>query len=81
MYPNPKPNPNPKPREQRLCQCGEDVQTEEHALIKCKMTEGLKVQYDVKNCDNIYALFNVNYSRNASLPKFISTVLSFYRTF
>ena len=29
------------PRERRLCQCGEDIQTEEHVIVHCGLTRGL----------------------------------------
>ena len=33
------------PRERRLCQCGEDVQTEEHVLAHCELTRGIREKY------------------------------------
>ena len=33
------------PRERRLCQCGEYVQTEEHVLVDCELTRGIREKY------------------------------------
>ena len=33
------------PRERRLCRCGEGVQTEEHVLVNCELTRGIKEKY------------------------------------
>ena len=37
------------PRERRLCQCGEGVQTEEHILVGCNMTKGIREKYGEGN--------------------------------
>ena len=33
------------PRERRMCQCGEGVQTEEHVLVGCVLTKGIREKY------------------------------------
>ena len=33
------------PRERRLCQCGEDIQTEEHVIVHCGLTRGIREKY------------------------------------
>ena len=49
------------PRENRLCQCNEGIQSEEHVLLKCKFTENLRVNSDeINNCTNIKDLFKCN---------------------
>ena len=37
------------PREARICQCGENVQTEEHALTECTIVEPIRQKYGYKN--------------------------------
>ena len=45
-------------RENRLCQCNEGIQCEEHVLLKCKQTEHLRTNSEeIKNCANIKELF------------------------
>ena len=34
------------PRERRLCQCGKGVQTEEHVLLDCELTNHIRVKYE-----------------------------------
>ena len=36
------------PRERRLCQCGEGVQSEEHVLRFCNLTEPIRQKYGVE---------------------------------
>ena len=36
------------PRERRLCQCGEGVQSEEHVLMSCNLTEPIRQKYGVE---------------------------------
>ena len=33
------------PREERLCTCGKDVQTEAHVMLKCELTEEIRMKY------------------------------------
>ena len=33
------------PREQRMCNCGEDIQTECHAMLTCPLTNDLRLLY------------------------------------
>ena len=33
------------PREQRLCQCGEGIQTEQHILTACTLVDTIKTKY------------------------------------
>ena len=56
-------------RENRLCQCNEGIQSEEHVLLKCKLTEHLRTNSEeIKNCANIKELFEcVNQSELAKL--------------
>ena len=37
------------PRDRRLCGCGEGVQTEEHVLVECSLTEGIREKYGQTN--------------------------------
>ena len=37
------------PREMRVCQCGEGVQTEEHVLVGCNLTKGIRERYGESN--------------------------------
>ena len=37
------------PRDRRLCGCGEGVQTEEHVLVGCSLTEGIREKYGQTN--------------------------------
>jgi hypothetical protein len=37
------------PREMRVCQCGEGVQTEEHVLVECNLTKGIRERYGESN--------------------------------
>ena len=37
--------------ENRLCQCGEDVQTEKHVLCDCTLTDGIRQAYGGENID------------------------------
>ena len=45
-------------RKNRLCQCNEGIQSEEHVLLKCKLTEHPRTNSEeIKNCANIKELF------------------------
>ena len=46
------------PREQRLCQCREEIQTEEHVILKCSQTEHLRINLvEINSCNNIAEVF------------------------
>ena len=43
------------PRERRYCQCGENVQTEEHVLVHCELTRGIREKYgQTIDCFNMF---------------------------
>ena len=39
------------PHDQRLCQCGFDVQTEQHVISKCSLVDGIRSSYNNESVD------------------------------
>ena len=54
-------------RSERYCSCQTNVQTEEHVLVECPLTEHLRVTYDLKDVDINYMMEepNVHYLHKA----------------
>ena len=64
-------------RENRLCQCNEGIQSEEHVLLKCKLTEHLRTNSEeIKYCANIKELFKCE--NQSELAKLCYQVLRTY---
>ena len=47
------------PREHRLCQCGKDIQTEEHVLLSCPLSKNIRQMFSsVKDVQSIADLLD-----------------------
>lgn len=44
------------PRENRICQCNQNIQTEEHALLECPLTDHLRKD-ELRRCTTLNQLF------------------------
>ena len=63
------------PHDQRLCQCGIDVQTEQHVISKCSLVDGIRSSYNNES---------VNFTNFMASPKsaqelaMVERILDFY---
>ena len=57
------------PRELRLCVCGDDIQNEEHVLLKCPMTNDIRKLYNISHTSivSFFSDINIDNSAKASL--------------
>ena len=67
------------PEENRLCQCGEAVQTEEHVLITCPMSEHLRHQMNLHYNSINEMLSNVG-AEQSIIAEYCQRTLKLYRT-
>jgi hypothetical protein len=62
----------------RLCQCHEDVQTEDHALPKCQLTHHIRTSLDLANFN--YSLKNaIETTDNKKLAKLCNLCLKYFK--
>ena len=66
------------PMESRLCRCGE-IQTEEHVLLRCPLTEDIRSSYAIsQECNNITELLNVDHANLFDVCHLCARVLNFF---
>ena len=63
------------PREERLCQCQEDIQTEQHVLLNCPRTLHIRQQFPAVPTGSINEL--MNFKPETVLCKFVFCVMKF----
>ncbi len=64
------------PREERLCICGQDIQSEEHVLTQCHLTENIRNSFPNLSFTNVASLMA---SKNApDLCKYCHQVNEFF---
>ena len=51
------------PRERRLCQCEEGIQTEEHVIMHCRLTNVIKARYGFQHIESFESFMNGDTSK------------------
>ena len=46
---------NPLPLEERVCSCGEGIQTERHVIEVCSLTQGVRSRYRVTSLERLFS--------------------------
>ena len=46
---------NPLPLEERVCSCGEGIQTERHVIEVCSLTQGVRSRYRVTSLEHLFS--------------------------
>ena len=63
------------PHDQRLCQCGIDVQTEQHVISKCSLVDGIRSSYNNESVD--FTNFMAS-PKSAQQLAMVERILDFY---
>ena len=66
------------PLEDRLCQCQTGIQTEEHVLLRCPLSQTLQ-QLKIQ-CNYVHELFNANCMNLSVTAEYCHLILNLYRT-
>lgn len=45
-------------QEDRKCECSDEVQTEEHVLLRCRLTSNIRIKFNLQNINSIHVFFN-----------------------
>ena len=67
------------PRERRLCQCGKEVQTEEHILMNCDLTRPIKEKYkQIINCFQTFMITKKTKVQLCMLHEILESIENWY---
>ena len=66
---------NRENRGERLCTCGDNIQTLEHVLFNCRFTKNIKIVYGLQHTDLNKLFENENYMYTINILKSVEDIL------